>query len=64
MSNMIVVKLKCIKVIGSYFSFIKINFLYSPFINGNFGIKKKIEKEVTKDVICRIQSNQIFVQKV
>jgi len=36
-----VIKLKCIKVIGDYFGFIKINSLSSHFIKGNIDIKEK-----------------------
>ena len=36
-----VIKLKCIKAIQSYFNFIKINFLSSHFIKDNIGIKEK-----------------------
>jgi len=44
------VRLKCIKVIRGYFSFIKINSLSSHFIKGNFGIKEnKFKKGVTED---------------
>jgi len=50
MLNVLFVVVKCIKVIGGYFSFIKINFHSSHFIKGNFDIKKnEFEKGVIQN---------------